>query len=103
MMHLEQKALVLALEHRRNPFESTFPLEVAVSVSNCVSENQNFDQSSKMPVVAAPPAGGPVGPSTFDKSMLSAKSMPAAQLGTREIRYADNGAVKMGAMMGSST
>lgn len=38
-MRLEQKALVLALKHRRDTFVSTFLLEVAVRVSNCVSEN----------------------------------------------------------------
>lgn len=101
MLRLEQKALVLALEHQGNAFVSILLVDVAVRVSN-VFENQSFDHSSKMPVVAAPPAGGPVGPSTFDKSMLSAESMLAVQLRTREIRYADNGAVKMGAMMGSS-
>ena len=57
-----------------------------------------------MPVVAAPPAGGPVGPSTFDKSMFSAELAPgAAQVPIWDARYADNGLVKMGAMMGSST
>ncbi|OOQ83075.1 putative mitochondrial genome maintenance protein Mgr2 [Penicillium brasilianum] len=56
-----------------------------------------------MPVVAAPPAGGPVGPSTFDKSTLSARLTPrAAQLQFGEVKCADKTLVKMGAMMGST-
>lgn len=35
----------------------------------------------KMPVVAGPAAGGPAGPSTFDKSMLSCPPYKALQAG----------------------
>jgi hypothetical protein len=77
-MRSSKKHLFSIREYHRSTQVGFVLLYVVSRGADFAISIQSFNHPSNMPVVAAPPAGGPVGPSTFDKSTLSTELAPGA-------------------------